>query len=464
MAHYILFDDFQVEHLRPLTSTRPACELRLGIWRIRQKWEHYLGLPIRSFLTRPALRSLYPLELAEVNYLINGRVMPNADLLAAIRGLPLHHALYQGDTVLALKLKAEDVARIDEEHNSPAHLGWIEYQGATPMQLSRLPQAFGLNASALEADLACLSAGRESAPLPAGVQVLGSAAAIFIEPGAVLELCVLDTRQGSVYIGAKTKVEPGALLRGPLALCQGAEVKPGAKLFGPTTIGPYAKVGGELNNVIIQGFSNKGHEGFLGQAFVGEWCNLGADTNNSNLKNTYDSVKVWDYASQSQEDSGLQFCGLFLGDHAKSGINTMFNTGTVVGVGANVFGAGFPPSFVPDFAWGGIENCQTYRLDKFLDTAEKVMLRRQVALSPEMREMLSAVFTETAQFRTWEQAQAPFVGADFLAEIEANLDLDAEPDRPIGAELLAEAEANLDLDLEADDADNFFGEEGDFEF
>jgi len=194
----------------------------------------------------------------------------------------------------------------------------------------------------------------------------------------------------------------GSVVRGPLALCNNGVIKLSCKIYGPTTIGPYSKVGGELNNVVIQGYSNKGHDGFLGNAVIGEWCNLGADTNNSNLKNNYSEVKLWDYMHGSFKKTGLQFCGLIMGDHSKCGINTMFNTGTIIGVGANIFGSGYPRNFIPSYSWGGKEGYQTNAYDKAIEVADIVMQRRKVMLSQLDKDILQHIYKHTSQYRNWE--------------------------------------------------------------
>jgi UDP-N-acetylglucosamine diphosphorylase/glucosamine-1-phosphate N-acetyltransferase len=233
-------------------------------------------------------------------------------------------------------------------------------------------------------------------------RLLGSIEDLFIEEGAKIDCAILNTKTGPIYIGKDAEVMEGSMLRGPLALCEHAATKMGTKIYGATTLGPHCKVGGELNNVVLFGYSNKGHDGFLGNSVIGEWCNLGADTNNSNLKNNYGEVKVWNYASEKLENSKLQFCGLFMGDHSKCGINTMFNTGTVVGVAANIFGAGFPPKFIPSFSWGGAEGFVTYRPEEAVEAAERMMSRRKIELSHDDEQILRTVFEQSMKFRSWE--------------------------------------------------------------
>jgi UDP-N-acetylglucosamine diphosphorylase/glucosamine-1-phosphate N-acetyltransferase len=248
-----------------------------------------------------------------------------------------------------------------------------------------------------------LCAGRISQPLSETNRLLGSPELLFIEEGASVECSILNTKTGPIYVGKDAEVLEGCMLRGPLAMCEHSVTKMGTKIYGATTLGPHCKVGGEINNSVMFGYSNKGHDGFLGNSVIGEWCNLGADTNNSNLKNNYGIVKIWNYDTENYENTGLQFCGLFMGDHSKSGINTMFNTGTVVGVSANIYGAGFPEKFIPSFSWGGADGMMTYRAEEAIDAAERMMKRRNIELTYEDEQILRTVFEEDMDFRTWEE-------------------------------------------------------------
>jgi UDP-N-acetylglucosamine diphosphorylase/glucosamine-1-phosphate N-acetyltransferase len=269
--------------------------------------------------------------------------------------------------------------------------------------LKNLWQIFQENEKNLQEDFAVITKGKQSQELSATNRIIGKN--IFIEEGAKLEHCILNTGTGPIYIGKEAEIMEGSMIRGGLALCDHAQIKMGAKIYGATTIGPYCKVGGEINNSVLFGYSNKAHDGFLGNAVLGEWCNVGADTNNSNLKNNYEPVKLWSYESKRFEKTGTNFCGLIMGDHAKCGINTMFNTGTVVGVGANIFGDGYPRQFIPDFAWGGASGFSTFHIDKFFETAEIVLSRRNKTLDQAMRNMLTQVYEQTLPFRHWEKSQ-----------------------------------------------------------
>jgi UDP-N-acetylglucosamine diphosphorylase/glucosamine-1-phosphate N-acetyltransferase len=273
------------------------------------------------------------------------------------------------------------------------------------IQLDFCYDIFSKNGEAIEADFIHITAGRSSQAIPEGNQVLNPER-IFIEEGAKINFSILNASTGSIYIGKNAEVMEGCKIRGPFALCEDAGLKMDAKIYGPTTVGPHCKVGGEVNNVVFYAYSNKGHDGFVGNAVIGEWVNMGADTNNSNLKNTYDEVKLWNYRTNRFEKTGLTFCGLMMADHAKCGINTMFNTGTVVGVGANIFGSGFPRNFIPSFSWGGAQGFETFVLNKFFKTAEAVYKRRNVPFTEADKELLSVVFEQSKTYRFWEQNSA----------------------------------------------------------
>jgi UDP-N-acetylglucosamine diphosphorylase/glucosamine-1-phosphate N-acetyltransferase len=257
---------------------------------------------------------------------------------------------------------------------------------------------FSKNGEAIQEDFNFITKDRKSKPIPSSNHVIDPEN-IFIEDGAKLEFTTLNASSGPIYIGKDTEIMEGSLIRGPLALCEGATIKLGTKIYGPTTIGPFSKVGGEVKNAVLFAYSNKGHEGFLGNSVLGEWCNLGADTNNSNMKNNYTEVRLWDYQTESFTKTGLQFCGLMMGDHSKCGINTMFNTGTVVGVSANIFGSGFPRNFVPSFSWGGHSGFTTYLTQKAFEVAKVAMARRGMEFTNQDAAILLHIFEETKKFR-----------------------------------------------------------------
>ena len=392
----ILFDNWCRPHLLPLTYTRPAADLRVGITTIREKWERVLGVP-SSTLTESYLQEKFPLRTAGDNLLVAGALLPNPQLLEAILALQPGDALYDENTLLAFRTgDSLDLRNFFESYLqsecAALPLKMVRYTGDYNF-VSRPYHIFLLNGQEIERDFADLTAGRASQPLSPTNVVIGDPSRIFLEEGAVVEASTLNTTGGSIYIGKDAEVMEGGRLRGPIALCEHAVTKMDAKLYGDTTIGPYSKVGGELGETVILGYSNKAHDGFIGNAVIGEWCNLGADTNCSNLKNNYSNVRLWDYATRRMEETGEQFCGLIMGDHSKCGINSMFNTGTVVGVGAGLFGTGFHPKFVPSFSFGSPGNLyETHDLNKFLATAQMVMARRHKILDAIEQNLLKKVY------------------------------------------------------------------------
>lgn len=392
--NYILFDNRYRNHLLPLTYTRPIADLRIGIVTIREKWEHFLSNPC-SYFTQDYLSEKFPMKVADKNILINGGIIPDTQLLAAIQALQPGHSLVSEDDCLAVCLSEEQVIKFNPYATESYEM--LPYKNDF-LQIKFPYHIFSLNGECLKQDFEWLTKGRKSVEISATNQVL-SPENIFLEEGAKVECAILNASTGPMYIGRDTEIMEGSVIRGPFALCESSAVKLSGKIYGPTTVGPHSKVGGELNNVVIQGYSNKGHDGFLGNAVLGEWCNLGADTNNSNLKNNYTEVKVWNYVEERFKGTGLQFCGLIMGDHSKCGINTMFNTGTVVGVFANIFGSGFPRNFIPSFAWGGPQGFQVYKKPAAFYVAKLVMERRHIEFDEMEKRILEHVFEETQKYR-----------------------------------------------------------------
>jgi len=389
----ILFDDHSRETLLPLTFTRPGSNLRIGILTIAEKWEWELGIS-SSPLSADYLQGKYPCTTGEDNLLVNGILLPDSQLVASIRNLGQEQALVREGVLLAFRCGKAEVESFDA--GKWTNKG-VEYGNA--VSLVDYPwKIFGLNGQEIEADFTRLTLNRESGKLSDTVRV-DRPENVFVESGFHGENFTLNASRGPVYLGKDSEIMEGSVIRGPFALCEASVVKMGAKIYGPTTIGPFCKVGGEINNSVLQANSNKSHDGFLGNSVLGEWCNLGADTNNSNLKNNYGEVKIWNYASMDFVGTGRQFCGLIMGDHSKCGINTMFNTGTVVGVSANIYGPGFPPTFIPSFSWGGAEGFVDYKLGKAMETANLVMERRELELTREDRAILEYIFQYSKEFR-----------------------------------------------------------------
>ncbi len=402
MTQVILFDNEVRDHLLPLTYLRPVGALRIGILTIQEKWQRHLGLPV-SYLTQDYLAEKYEIDYGEENYLINGSVLPTPKLIGLIRQMEVNEAYLIGGELIAAKLSGTQINQMvnDEDFGD---LSGVELRAEDIFKINRTHDIFSRNDEALRLDFELLTKGRSSAPLSSTNTLIGPADQLFIEEGARIECATLNTHAGPIYIGKDTLIMEGCLVRGPFAMGEESVLKMGAKIYGATTMGPACKLGGEVKNVVLQANSSKGHEGYLGDAVIGEWCNIGADSNNSNLKNTYEEVRLWNYPEERFVPTGLQFCGLVLGDHSKVGINTMFNTGTVVGICANIFGPGFPRNFVPSFAWGGASGFSTFRTGKAFDMMERVLARRKKELSVQDRLILLRVFEETAKYRRWEKS------------------------------------------------------------
>lgn len=351
-------------HLRfaPLTLTRPVGNLRMGILTNDERWQKLIPNTTIYFATETYLTQKYPTtESADLT--VNAAVIPTRELAERTLLLNEGEALFWGETWLAKKGNA------------------IETRIPVDMELVILENRwdlYQLNGSVLKADFELLTSGRKSQTLSTSNTVIGDASLIFMEEGASVEACILNTKEGPIYVGKNAEIMEGSVVRGPLALCESAGLKLATKVYGPTTLGPHCKVGGEVNNVIFQAYSNKGHDGFLGNSVIGEWCNLGADTNSSNLKNNYSHVSAYSYETQKIEKTDVQFMGLIMGDHSKCGINTMFNTATVVGVSANIYGADFPDKMIESFVWGGASGFVPFKLDKAIEVAKAMMARRKV--------------------------------------------------------------------------------------
>ncbi len=387
----VLADDQYRDHLLPFTFTRPAADLRCGIFTIRRKWEILLNFPHGSSgsLTQFYLSGIFPLPAGTECLVINGALLPDESIFRLVNALKINQQIVWKDRLLAALVHRDQL--VGQSHVQPFEkLETIHYIG-TPVMIQHPWDIFTLNDEAIRSDFQIIRKGRKS-ELISGTNQTFKPDEIFLEPGAKVECSVLNASTGPIYIGKDAEVMEGCMLRGPIALGEGAVLKMGAKIYGATTLGPGSKIGGEVSNSVIFANSNKAHDGFLGNCVIGEWCNLGADSNNSNLKNNYSEVKVWNYPAHDYIGTGLQFCGLFMGDHSKCSINTMFNTGTVVGVSANIFGAGFPSKFVASFTWGTDKETELFMLDKALELAERVMSRRKVQMTEADRNMLSHLY------------------------------------------------------------------------
>ncbi len=392
----ILFDNHRRQHLFPFTLTRPIADIRVGILTIRQKWEKWLNAS-SSTLTESYLAAKYPMVTQNENLFINGAALPSASLVRYINYLQTNQILVANNEVIAARLDAKKTAEFVATQSTPA--GTQEVPFAEPIELvSRPYQLFMWADKWIKQDFEILTAGRKSAPISATNKVIAPEN-VFIEEGAIVECSILNATDSRIYIGKQAEIMEGCMIRGSFSLGEHSQLKMGAKIYGATSIGPYCKVGGEVNNCLIFGYSNKAHDGFIGNSVIGEWCNLGADTNTSNLKNNYANVKLWSYAAGKFEDTGTQFCGLMMGDHSKCGINTMFNTGTVVGVSCNIFGDGFPRNYIPDFTWGGNAGFETYSVKKAVETAILVYKRRGMEFDNVEQQIFQSLFDLTAASR-----------------------------------------------------------------
>ena len=376
----VLFDGEERENLLPLTFTKPVASLRMGVLTFTERWEKLLKTTI-SYETVPYLAEKFPISIQSENIFINPSFFPSKKLVETIESLAIGQSIVYNDKLVAVKT-------IDNEPIITNDLVLFEEE---LIHIKNSWDLFTYNFQAIEFDFELLTEGKTSQPISSTNRVLHPEK-IFLEEGAKVEFTILNASEGPIYIGKDAEIMEGSMIRGGLALCEHGKINMGAKIYSGCTIGPYCKVGGELNNAILMAYSNKGHDGFLGNAVIGEWCNLGADTNNSNLKNNYAEVKLWSYKESRFVKTGLQFCGLIMGDYAKSAINTQFNTGTVVGVCANVFQSGFPPNLIKHYSWGGNSDAPIFSFDRACEAAEKMMERRKVDLTATDRKILEHIF------------------------------------------------------------------------
>lgn len=397
MKNIILFDDNERDHFLPLVYNRPIGELKIGILTMREKWEKYLDGKV-SYITQDYLTGLYPITIGEDNIVINARALPTENLVEKIKELKYNEAMLKNDHLLAVRLDEKNFRDLIDDKDIE-DLAGIQYADDESRILRRLSDLFKHNGQEIERDMKLLTYHRPSASLDETNIVIGNNK-VFVEKGATVLASTLNTTEGPIYIGVDAEVQEGCHIRGPVAICDHAIVKMGARIFPDTTLGINTRIGGEVNNSIVMDYSNKGHDGFLGNSVIGSWCNLGADTNTSNLKNNYSEVKQWSYPTDDYEPTGTQFCGLVMGDYSKSSINTMFNTGTVVGMSANVFDCGFPPKFIPSFSWGGDKaGWETYDFEKAMIAAQRMMQRRDKKLDEEMLRVLAYIYERTRRLR-----------------------------------------------------------------
>lgn len=396
----IMFGDDHWYDLLPLTFTRPISELRVGILTIKEKWEKHLN-GSASYITQDYLAEKYPISIAQDNILINSTFLPDKQLVNFIFQLRSNEALLLGPELIAARLSELQFDTLSQDKDALQNLKGIDLSNESGITFRRITRPYHIyieNREEIISDFKLITEGRNSALISDTNRISGKYP-VFAEDGAVMEHCIVNTNEGPVYLGKKAIIMEGSMIRGGFAACDNAVVKMGAKIYGPTTAGPGCVIGGEVKNSVFQANSNKGHDGYLGNSVIGEWCNLGADTNTSNLKNNYLPVKIWSYTHEKFMDTGQQFCGLIMGDHSKAGINTMFNTGTIVGVAANIFGDGFPRTFIPSFSWGGAAGFSTHKVEKAIETAELVLSRKNMLLTEPDRKILEHIYFNTAHVR-----------------------------------------------------------------
>lgn len=383
----LVFSDAQYwEDFLPLTFTRPIAEMRCGILTFSERWQKILATTEVSWFTEMYLQQKFREPEKKESLFLVPNFLPTETVIQQIKELKQGEALVYEDELVAAKINMEGFSLHQIEKMTDIKEELIFYKKPTDL--------FTYNKEAIDFDFELLTKGKISQELSSTNGFLGNKEDLFIEEGAEIEFSTINTKTGKIYIGKNAEVMEGCNLRGPIALCEGSKFNLGAKIYGATTIGPHSKVGGEVSNIIIFGYSNKGHDGFVGNSVIGEWCNLGADTNSSNLKNNYGNVKLWNYRTKDFQDTGLQFAGLIMGDHSKTAINTQLNTGTVIGVASNIFKEGFPPNLIENFSWGGFKDDERFKLDKAYEVAEKVMARRKLPLTDGDKAILKHIFNE----------------------------------------------------------------------
>jgi UDP-N-acetylglucosamine diphosphorylase/glucosamine-1-phosphate N-acetyltransferase len=396
MRNIILFDDESREQMLPLSYTRPVAEIRTGIFTIRERWERLLKGKA-SYITSEYLADRYPMHIKDDNIVINGALMPNDRLVRLMEQMEPNEALMDQGNLIAARLNSKQFEHLLHEE-SIEEISGIELVDTPFIHLAYPWDLFLFLRATIEYDFDLITHGRASQSIPSNNQVL-SADSIFLEEGAHVTCSILNAQSGPIYIGKNAQVMEGSVIRGPVTIGEGSIVKMGSKIYGPTAIGPDCRVGGELKEVVMLGHSNKAHDGFLGNSIIGEWCNLGAGTSVSNLKNNYSNVRMWDHTTQSMRDTGLQFLGMVMGDHSKAGIQSMFNTGTMVGVACNIFGEGFPPKFIPSFSWGGASGLVPHRIEEAMETATRVMARRDITFGETDEKIFRNVYNLSAVYR-----------------------------------------------------------------
>ncbi len=367
-----------------MTLTRPVGNLRMGLWTNDERWLNYIKDASVSYATEDYLQDKFPCHKTGDNFWVNASIIPDEEIAKAVKELQINQALFINGVFVALhseEFNPDNAYRVDLDKEDLIHIEkrWHIYQK---------------NKEAICKDFESVKSGREGFDCSETNTIIGPRENLFIDEGASVEGAIINVSTGPVYIGKHAEVMEGSVIRGPFAMANNSVLKLSTKVYGPTSIGTYCKVGGEVNNVVFQAYSNKGHDGFLGNSVVGEWCNLGADTNSSNLKNNYGNVKTYNFETEAIEQTDVQFMGLFMGDHSKTGINTMLNTATVIGVSSTIFSSGFPPKYIPHFSWGGQVGDPVYSFDRAIEAANNMMNRRGKEVTPADRKIFEKLFPE----------------------------------------------------------------------
>lgn len=364
----------------PLTLTRPVGNLRTGMWTNNERWKFYCQNAKISFETETYLHKKFPKHNTEDNIWVNAAIIPTSEIVQLVENLAVDETLYVNNEYVARRGSTNVEKTIVQKYTDEL------------IVLEKRWDLFKKNEIILKADFEAYTKDKKSIILSPTNTLIGEKDQLFIEEGAIVEGAILNVNSGPIYIGKRAEIMEGAVVRGGLAMAENSALKLSAKVYGATSLGPYCKVGGEVNNVIFQEYTNKGHDGFIGNSVIGAWCNMGADTNCSNLKNNYGKIKTYSYTTQNMEQTGEQFMGIVMGDYSKTGINTMLNTATVIGVFANLFSEGFPPKFVSNFSWGGMENAAIYDFEKAIEAGNRMMKRRGLEMKSDEIDILKTLF------------------------------------------------------------------------
>ncbi len=385
MKNLILVDGHNLKELYPLTLTRPASHLRCGILTIREKWEKVTQATVSTY-SLPLFNAFWSPRFTADNILVNSAVLPDESLIEKIGNLRIGDSLEDGGMWMAARLNQNDSLKflVSGGYGTSTSADTAEHHW-----VKRPEDLITFNNSQIRRDFKMITRGRTSRNPDESNFIRGDQ--LFIEEDAKIYNSIINTEDGPVYIGRNVVILEGSIIKGPCALGESTVLKMGAKIYGATSTGPHCKLGGEVKNSLFQAFSSKGHDGYIGDSFIGAWCNFGAGSCTSNMKNTYGQVRLYDMASGVMRDTGRQFLGVIMGDHSKCAINTAFSTGTVVGVFANIFNY-HPKGFVQSYSWGRDDR---YRLEKAIDVARKAMMRKEIELADLEIQILSDVFNNS---------------------------------------------------------------------